>query len=173
VTQVRAMLRMAVRLGADIDAAFVQINDQLVQDLAANRFVTAILGVLDATTHTITYHSGGQGPLLQWHASPGTCESRGATTFPMGMMEVLHPTKPEIFAMAPGDIVCLSSDGIYEYPDTADDFFGEARVAELIAAHRHEPMSQLIERIVGAVEAFGVGVPQPDDMTLLLIRRLG
>jgi len=172
VTQVRAMLRMGLRLGGDLDAVFVQINNQLVQDLADNRFVTAVLGELDATAHAITYHSGGQGPLLQFHADAGLCEWREATTFPMGMMEVLRRPTPDVFAMAPGDIVAFVSDGIFEYPDTADGFFGTDRFESLVKAHQHEPMARLIEHVVGAVEAFGAGVAQPDDMTLLLIRRL-
>jgi phosphoserine phosphatase len=61
VTQVRAMLRMAVRLGAGLDDAFRHINDQLADDLSSNRFVTAFLGVLDTATHRLTYHAGGQG----------------------------------------------------------------------------------------------------------------
>jgi phosphoserine phosphatase len=172
VTQVRAMLRVGVRLGADLDGAFTHINDQLVQDLADNRFVTAVLGVLDSTDHTITYHSGGQGPLLLFHAEAGECEWRGATTFPMGMMEIPRLGKAEVFALAPGDLVCLVSDGIFEYPNTADEFFGEARFGEIVRAHQHEPMARLIEVVLRAVEAFGAGVPQPDDMTMLLVRRL-
>ena len=172
VTQVRAMLRVAVRLGADLDAAFTQINNQLVQDLAANRFVTAFLGVLDATDHTITYHAGGHGPLLLFHAATGECEWRGATTVPLGMMENLHLDEPQAFELAPGDLVCLVSDGILEYPNGADDLFGDARLGEIIRAHQGASMARLIEVAVRAVEAYGAGVTQPDDMTMLMIRRL-
>src|SRR5210317_961611 len=45
-TQVRAMLRIALRLGADLDDVFVNINDQLVEDLPEDRFVTAFFGLL-------------------------------------------------------------------------------------------------------------------------------
>ena len=172
VTQVRAMLRMGIRLGAGLDGAFTHINDQLVQDLADNRFVTAFLGVLDSRDHTIGYHSGGQGPLLHFHADTGECEWRGATTFPMGMMEILRLNKAEVFELAPGDIVCLVSDGILEYPNTADEFFGDDRLGEIVRAHQSKPMAQLIETVLRAVEEFGAGVPQPDDMTMLMIRRL-
>ena len=90
----------------------------------------------------------------------------------MGMMEILRLTKSERFDLAPGDIVCLVSDGIIEYPNTADDFFGEARLAEIVRCHQQEPMARLIEIVLRAVEAFGTGVPQPDDMTMLMVRRL-
>ena len=172
VTQVRAMLRVGVRLGADLDAAFTHINNQLVQDLADNRFVTAFLGVLDTRDHTITYQSGGQGPLLHFHAGTGECEWRGATTVPMGMMGNLRLKKAQAFELAPGDIVGLVTDGILEYPDTADELFSEDRLGELIRVHQNEPMARLIEIVLHAVEAYGAGVTQPDDMTMLMVRRL-
>ena len=47
VTQMHAMLRMAFRLGADLETAFAQVNDLLAETLAEDRFVTAFIGVLD------------------------------------------------------------------------------------------------------------------------------
>ncbi len=172
VTQVRAMLRLGVRLGADLDAAFTHINDQLCQDLASNRFVTAFLGALDTRDHSLTYHAGGQGPLFQLHAGTGEWESREATTFPMGMMEIMRLTKAQVFDLGPGDIICLVSDGILEYPNREDEQFGDARFAEIVRANQNEPMTRLIELVLHAVEGFGAGVSQPDDMTMLMIRRL-
>ena len=60
-TQVRAMLRVALRLGAGLDDAFRHINDQLVEDLPDDRFVTAFFGLLDASQHQVKFHSGGPG----------------------------------------------------------------------------------------------------------------
>jgi serine phosphatase RsbU (regulator of sigma subunit) len=42
VTQMQAMLRMAFRLGADLDRAFVQVNNRLAETLADDRFVTGV-----------------------------------------------------------------------------------------------------------------------------------
>jgi sigma-B regulation protein RsbU (phosphoserine phosphatase) len=111
VTQVRAMLRMAVRLGADLDAAFHHINDQLAADLPDNRFVTAFMGVLDTQNHRVIYHSGGQGPLLHFHAATGQCEWRGSSNPPMGMMAGLDRAAPRKNDLAPGDILALITDG--------------------------------------------------------------
>ncbi len=171
ITQFRAMLRIGVRLGADLDAAFANINEQLCQDLADSRFVTAFMGVLDTGAHTLSYHAGGQGPLLHFHAAGLECEWRGSTTFPLGLMENLRLAEPQIFELAPGDVLCIVSDGILEYPNTTDEFFGEERLGRLVATHGDEPMAKLIEIVLGEVEQFGAGVRQPDDMTMLLVKR--
>jgi sigma-B regulation protein RsbU (phosphoserine phosphatase) len=71
VTQMHAMLRMAIRLGADLETAFRQVNDQLAETLQDGRFVNAFIGLLDPATHRLRFLSGGQGPILHFRAA--TC----------------------------------------------------------------------------------------------------
>jgi phosphoserine phosphatase len=172
VTQVRSMLRMCVRLGAGLDDAFKNINDQLSDDLASNRFVTAFLGVLDAGANRLAYHAGGQGPLLRYHGARGECEWLKASTVPMGLMTGLPLEQPPALELSPGDILAVMTDGIYEYENPSEEQFGESRVEEIVRQNREAPMSRLVERIVAAVEEFADGAPQNDDMTILLVRRL-
>ena len=161
-----------MRLGADLDSAFRHINDQLVQDLPDNRFVTAFLGLLDPESHRVVYHAGGQGPLLHFHAASGNCEWLGASAMPMGMVAGMPLPAPRAHDLAPGDILALITDGIYEYENRRGRPFGEARVEEIVRRHQDEPMSRLLEIIVRKVERFAGGAPQKDDMTILLVRRL-
>jgi sigma-B regulation protein RsbU (phosphoserine phosphatase) len=172
VTQVRAMLRMAMRLGAGLDAAFENINNQLADDLADNRFVTAFIGLLDIRNHRVVYHSGGQGPLLHFHAATGECEWRGSSTAPMGLLAGLPLEAPRTIDPEPGDILGLMTDGIYEYENPLHQPFGEDRVAEIVRAHQNGPMTRLVDAMVKEVERFAERAPQNDDMTILLVRRL-
>jgi phosphoserine phosphatase RsbU/P len=171
-TQVRAMVRVALRLGADLDAIHAQINNQLLADLPDDRFVTAFLGVLDAARHTVRFHAAGQAPILHLHAASGEITWIGATTIPMGALELTQPDTAHTLHMAPGDILGLISDGIYEYPGRAGEMFGEARVAEVVRALQRRPMRELAEGLVTAARAFGDGVPQADDVTVVMLRRL-
>src|SRR6185436_1466089 len=74
VTQVRAMLRMAVRVGEDLAGIVHHLNAQLCADLTEGRFVTAWVGVLDARERTLRSFSCGQGPLLFYRAAAQACE---------------------------------------------------------------------------------------------------
>ena len=171
VTQVRAMLRVALRLGADLDTSFTSINDQLSDDLAANRFVTAFLGALDLETHRVTYHSAGQGPLLHYRAATGDFESRDSTMIPLGMIGGVPIKEPAIFELEPGDILALMTDGIFEYENSSGEEFGAERVTELIKKHRDQPPAQLVQTLMQAVDDFAQQAPQADDMTIVLLRR--
>src|SRR3984893_4567115 len=86
VTQMQAMLRMAFRLGADLETAFLQVNNQLADILPDDRVITAFIGLLDPSTHHLRFHSGGQGPVLHFRAASGTCASHKPTSFPLGAM---------------------------------------------------------------------------------------
>ncbi len=171
-TQVRAMLRLAQRFGAGLDDTFRHINDQLVVDLPEDRFVTAFLGRLDPAAHELSYHSGGQGPLLHFHAATQDCEVLSPTTFPMGAMPLAKLGPARVAALAPGDIFALVSDGVFEYQDAAGAQFGELAVMDLLQRHQREPMAAVLQHLLDALAAFGRGAPQLDDITVVLVKRL-
>jgi len=170
--QVRAMLRVADRLGAGLDDAFRHINDQLVADLPEDRFVTAFLGRLDPATHTLEYHSGGQGPLLHFHATTGACDLFPPTTFPMGAISLPALKPAERVQLAPGDVFALLSDGVYEYENGQGAQFGDDGVARVLLATPGGPRGRLLKTLLAGVGAFGAGAPKLDDVTAVLIRRL-
>lgn len=171
VTQMQAMLRIAFRLGADLETAFKHVNNQLADTLAQDRFITAFIGFLDPSTHRLRFHSGGQGPILHYQAATRTCVRYKPTSFPLGAMPVSQLRQAVTLEMMPGDILVLLSDGIYEYRDADGEQFGEQRVEELVAAHGAEPMRTLLDALLKSVDAFARGAPQEDDMTAVLVKR--
>ena len=171
VTQMHAMLRMAIRLGASLETAFAEVNDQLAATLADSRFVCAFVGLLDADTHTLRFLSGGQGPILHLRATDGRCTRHRATSFPLGAMPLPRRPLPVQLTLAPGDTLVLATDGLYEQPDPEDRPFGVARVEELLAAIRDAPAAALAEALVHALEQHARGQPLADDLTLVLLKR--
>jgi phosphoserine phosphatase len=173
VTQMQAMLRMAFRLGADLETAFMQVNNRLAETLAEDRFITAFIGLLDPAAHMLRFHSGGQGPILRYRFATRDFERYKPTSFPLGAMHV-SSLRPAIdVAMQPGDILVLVSDGIFEQENARGEQFGEGRVTTLVDDHRHEPAEALLARLVESVRAFADGVPQADDITAVLLKRAG
>ena len=169
--QLRAMLRMAMRVGGDLEGIAAHINQQLVEDLPAARFLTTWLGMLDPDAATLRTFSAGQAPLLHYHAERDEVEVLKADAPPFGIM----PIKIDIgepFALEPGDLYVVLSDGIYEAQDPDDEKFGTERVVEVVRAHRHHPPKQILMELRRAVEAFSKGRPADDDRTAVIIKRL-
>jgi sigma-B regulation protein RsbU (phosphoserine phosphatase) len=172
VTQVRAMLRMAVRLGAGVDDAFRHINDQLEQDLSSNRFVTCFLARVDTAAHTLAYHSGGQGPILHRRASDGAWTRIEPTGMPLGILPTLRLKPARVLELEPGDTVAMITDGVFEYEDPSGEMFGNARVETVLADAAEASAEDQVRVLVEAVDRFAAGAPQNDDMTVVVLRRL-
>ncbi len=171
VTQMHAMLRMAFRMGADLETAFIQVNNQLADMLPDDRFITAFIGLLDPATHRISFHSGGQAPILYFQAASNTCTRHNPTSFPLAAMPLTTLRPAVCLDFAPGDMLVLLSDGIYEYPNADNEEFGEQRVIEIIQANHRKPASELSSILLAAVRSFANGSPQQDDITVVLVKR--
>ena len=171
VTQMHAMLRMAFRMGADLETAFLQVNNQLAENLPDDRFITAFIGILDVARHRLRFQSAGQAPILFYKAQSGRCEQHSPTSFPLAAMPISRLKPTTELEMAPGDILVLLSDGIYEYHNRHDEQFGEQRVVEIIARNREKSMTELSSILLDAVSVFADGAPQEDDITVVLVKR--
>ena len=171
VTQMHAMLRMAFRMGADLDTAFMQVNNQLAETLPDDRFITAFIGILDPQSHRLRFHSAGQAPILYFAAGSASCSWHDPTCFPLAAMPLSRTRAPVLLDMLPGDILVLLSDGIYEYHDGNHQAFGEQRVAALVAEHSDRPVAELARLLLEAVQRHAGGAAQQDDITVVLVKR--
>jgi phosphoserine phosphatase len=171
-TQVRAMLRVAIRLNSSLDDAFIHINDQLCEDLPDDRFVTGFFGLLDAETHTVRFHSGGQGPILHYQADMAEYDWHPATTFPLGYIPQSDLQAPQSAELEPGDILGLISDGIYEYENETGEQFGRRGVMRVLDENPDATAQELVDMIMEAAKKHGGSAPQADDITIVLARRL-
>jgi phosphoserine phosphatase RsbU/P len=62
------------------------------------------------------------------------------------------------------------SDGIGDTQNPAGEFFGHARLAELITANHHLNSDGIADRILEEVDAFSGGAHAFDDRTLLVLK---
>ncbi len=170
VTQVRAMLRMAVRLCDDLATIVRHLNDQLRADLPEGRFITAWLGKLDASARTLTSFSAGQGPILHYRATRETCDVLPADTLPLGVITDLEIDIAPPVTLEPGDIVAVISDGIFEAADRTGKQFGTERVTDLIVSNCDKSPSEIIAELRASVDRFTGGAPADDDRTGIIIK---
>jgi phosphoserine phosphatase len=149
----------------------MQVNNQLNEDLPDDRFITAFMGFLEPTKHTAEYHSAGQGPILCYRAASKTCEWHKPTSFPVGVMELDETQQAQTLDIAPGDILAIISDGIYEFENESGAQFGADGVEAVIQEGHRRPIEELSQALVDSAFAFGGDVEQADDITLVLVRR--
>lgn len=170
VTQVRAMLRMAVRMQPELPRIARHLNEQLCADLPEGRFITAWLGELNTADRTLTSFSAGQGPILRYEAARNTVERLAADTMPFGITSDFDVSIAAPIGMEAGDILAVISDGIFEAADRQGAQFGTDRAVELITAHRAESPQQILRALRNAVAAFTDNAPADDDRTAIILK---
>ncbi len=171
VTQLRAMLRMAVRLGCDLSGLATHVNEQLYADLPANRFITAWFAEVRVADSTIATFSAGQAPLLVYRAADDQVEVLNADAPPLGLFPALPILAPPPVEMRPGDIYAVLSDGFFEAADPAGVELGKERVSEVIRRYRRETAVDILAAIRATLRELTGDAPADDDRTAVIVKR--
>ncbi|MCP3956505.1 MAG: SpoIIE family protein phosphatase [bacterium] len=172
VTQLRSMLRMAVRAGSGLAEVASHVNEQLCADLPGNRFITAWLAELNAASGRVVTFSAGQAPLLLYRAESDKVEDLNADAPPLGLLAGLPMVLPPPITLKPGDVYVVLSDGFFESVDAADMEFGKERVIGLIRQHRRAGSAEMLAAIRAALTEFTGNAPADDDRTAVIVKRL-
>jgi phosphoserine phosphatase RsbU/P len=166
VSTVHAAVHLQIDEARTVAELIGRIDRHLQKYAATRKFLTCFFGLFEPDTGTVRYVSAGHNPALLRRGS-GDIEQIKATGVPMGMFPDAS-WREETVVMAPGDLLCVYSDGITEALDTADEEFGIERLSRLMTP---QPPGQICEEVFEAVSAFAGEAPQYDDQTLLLLKR--
>ena len=67
----------------------------------------------------------------------------------------------------------MYTDGVTEAFNVEKEEFSEERLQSAIAAHSHDTPKEMITSVLEKVNAFSEGMPQSDDITLLVLKYSG
>ncbi len=149
---------------------FAHVNHFLYAHSQLERYATLFFGILDTTGHLEYINAGHPSPLL---LRGGQAESAfPAECFPVGLLPDAT-FQSHTLLLRPGDTLVLFSDGVTEAMDPDDKEFGIARLKEVLKGRDATSVEELQSAILAAVEEFGRGARQADDVTLLLVRYRG
>jgi phosphoserine phosphatase RsbU/P len=148
-----------------------QMNVDLLDRVGTGRFITMFYMVLEPRLCTFVYANAGHNPPIVAKKN-GDVADLQVSGVPLG---ILGGREYESFEQAvfPGDTVVLYSDGVTECMNAGGDEFGEERLRALIKENRSRTATEIAEAIVLAVDTFRDEEPISDDMTLVVVKRLG
>ncbi len=146
-----------------------RLNQHILASSAPNKFITLLVGELDAAAGRFTYVNAGHNPGLVIHAD-ARLERLPPGGLPVGLLPG-SSYRSGVLELAPGDLLCLYSDGITECASRADEEFGEERLVALLRGAAGRPLHEIVEAVEEAMDEFAAGQPQGDDQTIVLLRR--
>lgn len=143
------------------------MSREIQQFLRTEHFLTAFALVIDCKDQEILFANAGHRPVL--HFTETGVEQLDAPGTILGVVD--NPVyELRAAKLAPGDLVCMYTDGIVEARNRAGDEFGVERLAETISKMRGESAQRLARLIFSDLRAFASGTLPGDDITLLLTR---
>jgi phosphoserine phosphatase RsbU/P len=145
------------------------LNRHLFQSTQPEKYATLFLGFYDDEKHRLTYANAGHLPPIVLSADGAVRRLQTGGTV-VGLFPDCEYAE-ETVELYPGDIFIAFSDGITE-PENEFGEFGEDRLIETVVAHRLQPLERITEHVISAVQDWIGSTEQPDDITVVLARRI-
>ncbi len=145
-----------------------RINHLIHKNTAPDKFITFFYGQLDVSHNRFTYCNAGHNPPYRIDCN-GQIEELGTGGLILGMMVDIHYETASI-DLKPGDRLVLYTDGITEAMNKQGEEFGEGRLKQLLLNAGDLTSQELIDHIVHKVNHYAEGVPQADDMTMVILK---
>jgi sigma-B regulation protein RsbU (phosphoserine phosphatase) len=180
-SNLQASLHGQVLHPGQVSGVVERVNELLVKSTDPHMFATFFYGVLDRTAGTFTCTNAGHNPPLLLRAD-GALEQLEAGGLPLGMLPDM-PFEQDTVRLERGDTLLMYTDGITEAigplpdgtipreEDTVDTMFGEDRLIALLEENRGRSAIEIRDTVLKAVADHTHGVPQSDDITLVVVTR--
>ena len=143
-----------------------QMNARL-QGLADERYVTAFYGLYDRRTRALTYANAGHPPPLHYSAATRVALPLEGRGFMLGIVPDVRYDEASL-TLAPGDRLCLFTDGAPDSLSPEDVPFGVERMAAVMATEGEQPAEVLLQQVVNEILTFRGPRPAGDDCTILV-----
>src|SRR5262249_31127137 len=137
-----------------------------------DRFVTLSAGLLDTTSHKVTFVNAGHMPPVIIRKATGKTEDameREAGGLPLGVADGI-PYDACTVSLDPGDVIVLYTDGVTEAKNKQDAEFQMDGIFKAINSGPKTPAA-IGQRLIAAVRQHSQGCKQHDDITVVCFGR--
>ena len=148
-----------------------KINKHLLEMNNSTMFVTLVYGILDCGSGDFHFARAG-------HPSPYLLDADGclldvpvSSGQPLGLFDNL-PIDEQQIQLPAGGTLLLFSDGVSETKDLAGFDFAPEGLYQTLSKNHARPADEICEQIWLDVKQHGRGLPQQDDFTSVVVKRL-
>ena len=144
-------------------------NAVMFQNTDPEKFASLFYGILDARSHNLCFSNAGHNyPLLFPNEKELIKLETGGIV--LGCLESFSFSEEKI-QIGPGSVLILYSDGITEAINAKGEEFGESKLVDIITQNWNDNSTELIEKVITAVQSHAGDLPQMDDITIVIIKR--
>ena len=172
-TMTRGMLRAEVLNGHSPAKILQHLNQVMYADLEnSNRFVTLFYSEYDPKTRILSYSNAAHNPPFVWRSASDTIGRLDTLGMLIGLDANTSYQDCQI-QLCPGDLIIYYTDGFTEAANPMGVQFDEENLIQAFrwaALHYSDPQEILTYLFDQVQEFVGIGNPNTDDMTLVVLR---
>jgi sigma-B regulation protein RsbU (phosphoserine phosphatase) len=170
-TTVRSSLRQRASISDRPGEIVTDVNRQLVMDVEnSGQFMTLLFLVIETNTKRLEWVRAGHDPAILYDPQRDVFTELGGAGIALGIDEKRKYRGNERKGVTPGQIVFLSTDGIWELRNPAGQMLGKKPVLDIIRKHADLNVRDLLEKIFQSLEDFSGGSKREDDVTAMVIK---
>ena len=170
-TTARAFIRMRSSNSGDIANIVSDVNFHLSIDIEdGGQFMTLFFLLIDLSKGALNWVRAGHDPAIIYDPVTGKIEELKGAGIPLGINAdyQFHVNKKD--GLGQGQIIVLSTDGVWEARNTSGEIFGKDRFYNLIRKNAGLNATSLLEMVVSKIKEFQRGFKIEDDITMVVIK---
>ena len=145
-----------------------EINRQVCQHSAPEKYATLCFAIYDEQTHRLHYTNAAHLPpilIREGQVQRFNVDGTIVGSFPQVTFEA------SVIALLPGDLLVFFTDGVTEPENEYGEQFGDGRLIDLVQRHAERTSAEIIQAVSHAVRQWTGSPELQDDLTLLIARR--
>jgi len=169
---VRAYLRSRASQAGSVAEIITDVNRLVSADtMETSQLMTLFFLMIEAQTGRLTWVRAGHDPALLYSPDSDHFEKLAGEGLPLGVDENwLY--RDYAATVSPGQIVILTTDGVWETRNNEGEMFGRDRFKEIIRRNSNLESESIRQAIIDAVAIFRGKAQQEDDITLVVSKFL-
>ncbi|MBD3290991.1 SpoIIE family protein phosphatase [candidate division KSB1 bacterium] len=169
-SNVQAGLHAMIDSGMRLSEIAAKINNMVHRNTGYDRFITFYFGILEHDSRKFGCVNAGHNPPYLFHQD-GSFQLLDKGGLILGMMPNIVYQKEEV-QLQSGDWIIMFTDGVSEAMNEHDEEFEEHRIEEIVKANLQASAEEMKDALYKAVKNFTKGVPQSDDITMVIVKVL-
>jgi serine phosphatase RsbU (regulator of sigma subunit) len=168
---VRALFHQRCAAIGSIEQVVADVNRHLAKDVQdSGRFVTLYYMEFDRPNNIVSWVNAGHDAAILYDPAKDAFERlNGGSHIALGVIEDAAYTSSQRH-IAPGQIILIATDGIWEARNPNGEMFGKDRLYRLIRKNSSATAAQIQSTILQSIRRFQKNAKLEDDMTLVVIK---
>jgi len=168
---VHSFLKVYDEKSFNLAFATEKINELIFENTTTEKFITFFWGILDTEKHIFTYINGGHNPPIHLCNSNVVLMDKGGLM--LGVLEKDIKYETGEINLEKNCLLLFYTDGVTEAVNKNDEEFGEEKLIKIITSYHHHNTDKILDIIKEELENHSKGLPQHDDITIIVLKKNG